>query len=84
MATESYHPSIYTPDLQENRLPGQEAPAGLVTPELALSAKLILDTATTLNTSEFQERFKADPSLRAFTRWRRRSLIWSWITPQCF
>lgn len=63
MATESYHPSIYTPDLQENRLSGQEAPAGLVTPELALSAKLILDTATTHNTSEFQERFKADPSL---------------------
>ncbi len=63
MAAESYHPSIYTPDLQENPLPGQEAPAGLVTPELALSAKLIMDTATTLATSEFQDRFKADPSL---------------------
>lgn len=35
----------------------------MATQELALSAKLILDTATTLDTTEFQERFKADPTL---------------------
>ncbi len=44
MATESFHPSIYTPDLQENHLPGQEAPAGVddtLTNVLAKIKKLV-------------------------------------------